>query len=293
MAVSKRLRYEILRRDNHTCRYCGGSAPDVKLTVDHVLPRALGGLDEATNLVACCSDCNSGKTSTTPDAPLVGDVEDSALRWSAAMHAAIQKATGDHQAEIAYRTQFESSWNKWRLGKGTGALPLPLEENWKQSIDTFRTRGLPVEILTDAIDKAMGAKHVKPQNAFRYMCGIAWNRVAEIDATARALFDQQEPCDEPDEEDDPERSIFDAFDAQAVWPRLMRENELPTEHVATAYDYMRQFIEGTDGHLQHEPWASDGAAFDYLLWCVAVRDLFAIECFFLAAKRNTSAGVRA
>ena len=28
MAVSKRLRYEILRRDNHTCRYCGASAPD-------------------------------------------------------------------------------------------------------------------------------------------------------------------------------------------------------------------------------------------------------------------------
>lgn len=23
MAISKRLRYEILRRDNHACRYCG------------------------------------------------------------------------------------------------------------------------------------------------------------------------------------------------------------------------------------------------------------------------------
>ncbi|AWN05089.1 HNH endonuclease [Gordonia phage Easley] len=38
MAVSKRLRYEILRRDNHTCRYCGATAPDVPLTVDHVVP---------------------------------------------------------------------------------------------------------------------------------------------------------------------------------------------------------------------------------------------------------------
>lgn len=33
MAVSKRLRYEILRRDDHACRYCGDRAPDVKLTV--------------------------------------------------------------------------------------------------------------------------------------------------------------------------------------------------------------------------------------------------------------------
>ena len=38
MAVSKRTRYEVLRRDNHACRYCGASAPDAKLTVDHVLP---------------------------------------------------------------------------------------------------------------------------------------------------------------------------------------------------------------------------------------------------------------
>lgn len=58
MAVSKRLRYEILRRDNHTCRYCGATAPDVKLTVDHVVPVALGGSDVPTNLVAACDACN-------------------------------------------------------------------------------------------------------------------------------------------------------------------------------------------------------------------------------------------
>ena len=56
MAVSKRTRFEVLRRDNHTCRYCGQSAPDVKLTVDHVLPVALGGHDDPTNLVAACKD---------------------------------------------------------------------------------------------------------------------------------------------------------------------------------------------------------------------------------------------
>jgi 5-methylcytosine-specific restriction endonuclease McrA len=29
--VSRRLRLEVLRRDGHTCRYCGAQAPDVKL----------------------------------------------------------------------------------------------------------------------------------------------------------------------------------------------------------------------------------------------------------------------
>lgn len=64
MAVSKRLRYEILRRDNHTCRYCGASAPDVPLRVDHVTPVALGGSDKPENLVTSCEPCNSGKSST-------------------------------------------------------------------------------------------------------------------------------------------------------------------------------------------------------------------------------------
>ncbi|MFE4420379.1 HNH endonuclease [Streptomyces sp. NPDC056817] len=64
MAVSKRLRYEILRRDRYTCRYCGASAPDAPMRVDHVTPVALGGTDHPSNLVAACEPCNSGKTST-------------------------------------------------------------------------------------------------------------------------------------------------------------------------------------------------------------------------------------
>ena len=55
MAVTKRMRFEILRRDNHACRYCGATAPDVKLAVDHVTPVALGGTDSPDNLVASCA----------------------------------------------------------------------------------------------------------------------------------------------------------------------------------------------------------------------------------------------
>lgn len=61
MAVSKRLRYEVLLRDGFTCRYCGAKAPDVLLEVDHVIPRTLGGTDDLTNLVTACEPCNQGK----------------------------------------------------------------------------------------------------------------------------------------------------------------------------------------------------------------------------------------
>lgn len=72
--VTKRLRYEVLRRDGFTCRYCGAKAPDVPLRVDHVIPVVLGGPDHPSNLVAACQDCNSGKTSTIPNGGYVAAV---------------------------------------------------------------------------------------------------------------------------------------------------------------------------------------------------------------------------
>ncbi|CAL9664071.1 hypothetical protein SUDANB1_07121 [Streptomyces sp. enrichment culture] len=83
MAVSKRLRYEILRRDNHACRYCGATAPHAKLNVDHVIPQSLGGSNKPTNLVASCADCNAGKTSSLPNAQPVADVDQATFRRAA------------------------------------------------------------------------------------------------------------------------------------------------------------------------------------------------------------------
>lgn len=95
MAVSKRLRYEILRRDNHACRYCGATAPEAKLAVDHVIPQSLGGSDKPTNLVTSCVDCNAGKTSSMPGADTVADVEQETFRQAAELK---QETEQRHQA---------------------------------------------------------------------------------------------------------------------------------------------------------------------------------------------------
>jgi len=54
---------EVLRRDNFTCQYCGKRTP--YLTVDHVLPRRLGGTHSWENLVAACPACNHHKGGRT------------------------------------------------------------------------------------------------------------------------------------------------------------------------------------------------------------------------------------
>ena len=60
-AISKKLRFEVFKRDPFTCQYCGKSAPDVILHVDHILPVKEGGKNDITNLVCSCESCNMGK----------------------------------------------------------------------------------------------------------------------------------------------------------------------------------------------------------------------------------------
>lgn len=61
MPIPKSLRFDIFRRDNFTCQYCGRRPPDVVLEVDHITPLSQGGDDDPSNLVTSCYDCNRGK----------------------------------------------------------------------------------------------------------------------------------------------------------------------------------------------------------------------------------------
>lgn len=59
--ISKKIRFEVFKRDSFTCQYCGAKAPDVELEVDHIEPVSKGGDDNILNLVTACFDCNRGK----------------------------------------------------------------------------------------------------------------------------------------------------------------------------------------------------------------------------------------
>lgn len=60
-SLSKKTRFEVFKRDSFTCQYCGRSAPEVVLQVDHIKPVAKGGTNDIMNLVTSCFDCNQGK----------------------------------------------------------------------------------------------------------------------------------------------------------------------------------------------------------------------------------------
>lgn len=173
MAVSKRTRFEVLRRDNHTCRYC--HATDTALTIDHVTPTALGGTDDPSNLVAACKDCNAGKSSSSPDAALVADVRQDAMR-----HAELVRQSYKILVErLGERDDYINEWAE----SYTWGVP----DNWRDSIGRWFEMGVPLEIVVDAAEKACAkTKSFPGTERFTYMCAIVWNQVQMVDHLAEA-----------------------------------------------------------------------------------------------------------
>lgn len=136
-AIPRRLRFEIFRRDGHACRYCGAMAPDVKLTVDHVVPVALGGSDDPTNLVTACTACNSGKAASSPDEAIVADVAEDALRWRRAMETAAIGLLVERDLVNELCERFLAEWNKWTFGRQERVDPEPVEPTGNRLIDNW------------------------------------------------------------------------------------------------------------------------------------------------------------
>jgi hypothetical protein len=198
MAVSKRLRFEILRRDNHQCRYCGRCAPDVKLTVDHVVPETLGGSDDPANLVAACSECNGGKSSVPADAPTVADVGADAIRWASAMEQAAALDRQRRSSDVRFVADFIDQISviikadpdelQYCMPDMTSAA-VGGAAGFRKTITKFRDCGLNLGDLDYAIRKAAANRAIDDQNNWKYFCGICWRMVQDRQETARALLE--------------------------------------------------------------------------------------------------------
>lgn len=63
-------------RDGGKCFFCSKALRYDKVTVDHYLPKSMGGTDEIFNLVTSCKACNGIKKNVIPE-----DVEKKHLEW--------------------------------------------------------------------------------------------------------------------------------------------------------------------------------------------------------------------
>lgn len=59
--IRPKLRREIFQRDGNRCQYCQRVLAADEFTIDHLIPLALGGVDEPVNYVTACVTCNGAK----------------------------------------------------------------------------------------------------------------------------------------------------------------------------------------------------------------------------------------
>lgn len=176
--LSKRIRFEVFKRDQFTCQYCGHRPPDVLLQVDHVIAVAKGGSNDPDNLVTSCATCNAGKS----DRPLNGllPVIDEMARLEAMQEMAERAVTLKQQKEVAVAQQaateeaMASCLGWWEQIGGTA-------DNFQRGSILKFIRDLSVGELYEAFQIAGAHWERKPWlfqgQAWRYFCGVCWQMI--------------------------------------------------------------------------------------------------------------------
>lgn len=177
MALGKKIRFEILKRDGHTCRYCGGKPPHVTLEVDHVIARAQGGTDQPENLVASCFDCNRGKGKNGLGASIL--IARDLKAEKKARRIAKQLMALDAEKEAAIQKNIET-------------MCLYLEVTWGVHSDIYnpsdfryiasKLRPAQVSDAASAVDRKMSKEYqqdrqMSQNDILKYFCGVCHNKI--------------------------------------------------------------------------------------------------------------------
>jgi hypothetical protein len=179
VALSKRIRFEVFKRDRFCCQYCGRHPPDVVLEVDHIVPVCDGGDSSEGNLLAACFDCNRGKAGTS----LTIIPKD----W--AQQAA--EITEKEEQLAGYREVFRQQQDRieadmWEIAEilQPGSSRDGMRRDWLSQIKRFNERLGLAEVI-DAAEIAYSKQSFQLQEEylskkharFRYFCGICWRKI--------------------------------------------------------------------------------------------------------------------
>jgi hypothetical protein len=174
-SLSRKLRFEVFKRDEFRCQYCGRHPPEVLLEVDHVIAVAEGGDDSEGNLVTSCADCNRGKGARSLKAvPIsfaartteIEEREQQLAAYSEALRARADRV--EKEAWQVARVLFADCID----AEGT----IEIATSHFVSIKRFVSR-LPLIELIEAAEIAWhsGIHHHHPR--FLYFCKICWTKI--------------------------------------------------------------------------------------------------------------------
>lgn len=171
MAISKKLRFEVFKRDGFQCQYCGKSPPEAILEVDHIVPKKRGGKDEIDNLITACFDCNRGKGSKELNiAPETLERKKEILKEKQIQLKEFfkyQEKINEEIQEMVLRLSVQ--WEELSENEYS------LTDHGKLSIKNLLKKFTYTEIL-EAMEMSANNQRIDWDGKFSYMCGILWNK---------------------------------------------------------------------------------------------------------------------
>jgi len=172
MAITKRTRFEVFKRDGFKCAYCGASPPSAILEIDHIDPKSCGGKDDINNLITACYECNRGKSNVPLSKVPTRLIEN--LQTLKEKEEQI-KEYRKYIKKIEERMQkdadvingiFKQCFSDKRLGD------IFINTTLKRFLSQ-----LPINVIKEAMYTSVEMFPDDPDRVIRYFCGICWKRI--------------------------------------------------------------------------------------------------------------------
>ena len=173
MAISKKLRFEIFKRDNFSCQYCGKTPPQVTLEIDHINPKKLKGDDDINNLITACFDCNRGKKhiplKTVPNTiqtnmEILREREIQISEYNKLLRKIVRRENTTIEEICSVYNSYFKGWQ--------------YSDNFKEATLRRFAKQLPKESILEALHIA--CQKYDQDRSIKYFCGICWNKIKGV-----------------------------------------------------------------------------------------------------------------
>lgn len=169
--ISKKIRFEVFKRDGFQCAYCGKTPPEVTLEVDHIEPISKGGKDDINNLITACFDCNRGKKNIKLDKipnkinenfEILKEKEEQLKEYRKLTNKINRRLMRDaNNINEIYNGYFLDYW---------------LNDNFINSTLKYFLEHLPYNTVEEAMNLAC-SKIKDKDHSIKYFCGVCWNKI--------------------------------------------------------------------------------------------------------------------
>ena|ERR1035437_5902491 len=179
--LTKRIRFDVFKRDRFCCQYCGATPPAVILEVDHVIPVAEGGKNQIDNLVTACFDCNRGKSDKLlSEVPKTIEMKMASIVEKREQMKAFERLLkSEHKHEEASIDFVENVFKEFFADRS-------FKSPFRESVREFNKKLHPDQVEF-AMRRACGKK-LDANEAVKYFCGICWNIIKDRGYGSRSKY---------------------------------------------------------------------------------------------------------